>query len=447
MIIPPRLLPVSVTSITNYQLWTTNDSGDPWVNYPYQWTIVLTVTPQEHSYPLSQTPYYYNGLDISVGDWFSDLASGKAVKIISISSQTASSATMVVEDTERYNTFTDPTGQGLGIGSTGSGYIFQLGDDALPILTPMSTLSTTLNQNLAWQLDQVSRFRYRNMLSTYYSVYQAGNSFSVGQSIYLQSSGTYSIVPYDSATVKNMVGVVSGTNVPGPGYFTFRPIGKVVRDVSPTLPGNPGDLIYLNTSGFTNVAPTVWARPVYLNLGNSDGILLQTGVDLSGSRGYANQINVVSQPSNLTALSPQPGDQAFVVDADAGNEWSHQIYNGTTWIPLVDEAASTVDAETLQGNLSSTSAITVLGNVGINRCVTLIAVEVTQAFNSGVTINIGTNSNSTELLTADLVDLTTTGTYFYRPNIILSANNYTNIVATLVGTASQGNVNINVTYT
>lgn len=446
MIIPPRLLPVNVSSISNYATWSVMDSSDPWVGYPYEWTIVLSVTPQQHSYPLSQTPYYYNGLDISVGDWYSDLASGKAVKIISITSQTTSAATVVVQDVERYNTFTDPSGSGAGIGSTGAGYIFQLGDDALPILTPMSTLATTLNSNLAWQLDQVSRFRYRNMLESYYNVYQAGNSFTVGQVLYLQSSGTYSVVAAGSVNIKNAVGVVSSVGVTGPNYFTIRPIGKVINNVSPTLPGNPGDLIYLSNTGFTNVAPTIWARPVYLNLGSNTGILLQTGVDVVGARGYANQINVVSNLAALTSLTPEPGDQAYVIDADSNDEWSHQIYNGSAWSQLVDEAASTVDAETLQGTITYASSITIIGEVSANKCVTLISVDVTQAFNAGTTLEIGTVTTPNSLMDTPYVDLTVLGTYSIRPNTILSTSVYSGVAVTLTGSSTQGIATINVTY-
>jgi hypothetical protein len=447
VIIPPRLLPINVTSISNYALWTTNDANDPWVNYPYEWTIVVSVTPQEHSYPLSQTPYYYNGLNISVGDWYSDLASGKSVQVISITSQTANAATLVVQDVERYNTFTDPTGQGLGIGSTGSGYIFQLGDDALPVLTPMSTLATSLNANLAWQLDQVSRFRYRNMLSAHYSVYQSGNSFSVGQPIYLQSSGTYSIVPSNSSTVKNIVGIVSDINVPGPGYFTYRPIGKIIKNISPTLPGNPGDLIYLSSSGFTNVAPSIWARPVYINLGSNNGLLLQTGIDVSGTKGYVNQSNVVANNTSLTALTPEPGDQAYVISADTGSEWAQKIYTGSTWSTIIDQAASIVDAETLQGVVNNTNSLVVLGEISANKCVTITSVTVTQVFNSGVTLNIGTNTTANAIMDASLIDLTKLGTYSTRSNVVLSTSAYTAVLAQLSGTATQGIATINVTYT
>jgi hypothetical protein len=448
---PPRLLPVLVTSISNNLLWTTMDTSgtiaDPWVNYPYQWNVVMTVTPQQHSYPLSQTPYYYNGLDISVGDWYSDLASGKAVQVISITSQTASSATLVVQDVERYNTFTDPTGQGLGIGSTGSGYLFQLSDDALPILTPMSTLATSLNSNLAWQLDQLSRFRYRNMLSSHVSVYQSGNSFTVGETIYLQTSGAYAVVPSGSVLIKNAVGIISDVGIPGPGYFTYRPIGKIIKNFPITLPGNAGDLVYLaSMGGYTNSAPSTWARPIYINLGNNSVMLLQTSVDAVGTRGYSNQINVVSTLSNLPT-SPQPGDQAYVSDSDSGSEWSQQIYNGTSWNQLVSETASKVDAETLQGVVSSSETYLGIGQVSANRCVTIASVQVTQAFNSGITLNIGTTSTVNAIMDASLIDLTKTGTYSIRPNIVLNTSgSYTAIFASLSGSISQGSATINVTY-
>lgn len=446
MLAPPLLLNATTTVINATTNWTAQDANDPWVGIPYQWTVTATVTTQSHSYPLSSTPFTYTAADVEVGYWYSDLVSGKAVKIISITSQNSSNITMVVEDVDRFNTFTDVTGNGIGIGNPGGGFIFEVGDDGLPILGPMIGFSTQLLTNVGWQLDQVSRFRYRNYINSHYSVNQPGNTFYVNQPLFLQSSGSYSVVPPSSSSVKSFIGVVSDINVPGPGYFSFKPVGKVIRNVTPALPGNPGDLIFIGNNGYTNVAPTSWARPIYINLGNGDGILLQNGVDTSGNLGYASHSNVVATPSALTTLSPNVGDTAFVSAADVGNEWNHVIYDGANWIQLSNEASSVVDAQTLQATIGTSSTTVTVGTVGIDRCVVRATVQVTSAFSSGTTLNIGTQTAHSIVMNPSLVDLTTLGTYTCDPNAVLSSSNYSPILATLTGTPTQGSAIINITY-
>lgn len=446
MLAPPLLLNATTTSITAATNWSIEDGGDPWVGVPYQWTVTASVTTQAHSYPLSSTPYIYTAADIKVGYWYSDLVSGKAVKIISITSQNPSSITMVVEDVDRFNTFTDSTGNGIGIGNLGGGFIFEIGDDGLPILGPMIGFNTQLITSIGWQLDQISRFRYRNYLNSHYSVNQPGNTFSVNQPLFLQSSGSYSVIPPTSSSVKSFVGVVSDINVPGPGYFSFKPVGKTIRNVTPVLPGNPGDLIYIGSNGYTNVAPTSWARPIYINLGNGDGILLQNGVDTAGNLGYASHSNVVATPSALTTLSPNVGDTAFVSAADVGNEWNHVIYDGSKWVQLSNEASSVVDAQTLQATIGTSSTSVTVGTVGIDRCVVRATVQVTSAFNNGTSLNIGTQLAHSIVMDPSLVDLTTLGTYTCEPNAVLSSSNYSPILATITGTATQGSAIINITY-
>lgn len=446
MLSPSLLLSATTTVVTATTNWTTQDANDPWIGVPYQWTVSASVVAQAHSYPLSSTPYIYTAADIKVGYWYSDLVSGKAVKIISITSQNPANITMVVEDVDRFNTFTDPTGNGIGVGGVGSGFIFEVGDDGLPILGPMIGFNTQLITSVGWQLDQISRFRYRNYINSHYSVNQPGNTFSVNQPLFLQSSGSYSVVPPTSSSAKSFVGVVSDINVPGPGYFSFKPVGKVIRSVTPALPGNSGDLIYIGSNGYTNVAPTTWARPIYINLGNGDGILLQNGVDTSGSLGYASQSNVVATPTALTALTPNVGDTAFVSAADVGNEWNHVIYNGSTWIQLSNEASSVVDAQTLQATIGTSSTTVTVGTVGIDRCVIRATVQVTSAFNSGTTLNIGTQTAHSIVMSPSLVDLTQVGTYTCEPNAVLSSSNYSPVIATVTGSPTQGSAVINITY-
>ena len=116
---------------------------------PYQWNATLTVVAQAHSDPTS-TPVanYYIGSNVVVGDWITSDASGKALKIASIASQTDTSVVCVLEDVDNSNALSDETGNldgmipnGVGIGA----YIFSVKNN-VPIL---GNIPASLPGNLA----------------------------------------------------------------------------------------------------------------------------------------------------------------------------------------------------------------------------------------------------------------------------------------------------------
>jgi hypothetical protein len=135
--LPALLLEVTATSVvalTNWPSDTTEYAGKP-----YQWTVSLTIIPQVHSSEYTPTAFAYNGLDVTVGDWVSNLDGGRGWKIDSISAATATSVTCVLEDVNQVNTFADTSGSGNGAPPTGTvGTLFiQSGTQAgLPISGP-----------------------------------------------------------------------------------------------------------------------------------------------------------------------------------------------------------------------------------------------------------------------------------------------------------------------
>ena len=279
---PIRLLHVRVTSVASQALWTdSSNPSDAFINYPYRWTVTFSVISQAHSDPSTRVPYYYAGLDIAVGDWFSNAVGGAAWQIVSITSANDTTVVVVVEDIDLFNTVSDPSGSASGApANLIDGFIFQVGDDGLPILAPLVPLVITPQ----WQTDVISRFLFRNMTEKYYKVHQVSHGFTTGQLIKLTSAGTYALA---SAITDTVIGIVRDSAIPSADYFTYRPIGQVINNISPTLPGNPGDLIYLNPSvpgGYTNVAPaSALQQPIYIRLETSSkGILLSRGSVLVG---------------------------------------------------------------------------------------------------------------------------------------------------------------------
>jgi hypothetical protein len=147
------LIEFITTSVTEFAYWP--QDGSAYAGSPFQWSVVLDITPQTTSAPDTPTPYYYTGTDVVVGDWMSNAVGGMAWIIRSITSADASDLTCVIEDVDLYNTYADPSGNGDGAPANESaGFIFSLDESGQPILSPL------IDQKLTdqFQTDLMGRF-------------------------------------------------------------------------------------------------------------------------------------------------------------------------------------------------------------------------------------------------------------------------------------------------
>lgn len=449
-VLPPRILRVSIPQLDPTENWTVDDgTGDPWLGYPYRWRATVSVAPQTHSFHMTPTPFQYDGTSVVVGDWFSDFMTGNALKIVEIESQGQDQITVILEDVDRYNTFNDPFTAGIGA-SSGDGVIFSLGDDGLPILAPMTPIQGVLGPNLGWQLDQISRFRYRNYLRSHYPVRQPGHEFSVGEFLVLGTEG------YEKASADNyveaIVGTVSAVGIPSGDWFNYRPVGRVVENIEPTLPGNPGDLIYLSATGdYTLVRPTSWAKPIYIRLETgSKAIQLDRNVEAIGKNGYSSQTYVVTSIAERDELVDlNVGDQALVKNMGNG-EWSHYIYEeGDEWTLLVTEDASNVDSASKQITVTYQSdPSSIIGAVSTGRRIERVVVQVTEAFDGVASIMVGIDTNKSWFMTEDQNDLSVEGDYKSEPACILKNSGADTIVKYWLTTAgcTKGRAVVSITY-
>lgn len=447
-ITPPRLLMVNMVQADATEYWSVDDgTGDPFVGMPYQWSAVLSVSVQPHSGYSTQTPFQYDGLDIKVGDWFSDFQAGAAVKIIEIVSASSDTVEAIVEDVDRYNTFSDPNIGGNGL-FPGPGAVFTLGDDGLPILAPMTFVSATLGQNLAWQMDQISRFRYRNYLRSHYPVNQPGHTFVEGDLLRMTPDGYVKATASDS--VGHVVGTVSAIGIPSPDFFDYRPVGRVVENL-PALPGAAGDLIYLDGGGgLTAFKPSTWARPVYIRLETeSKGIVLDRGVETENKLGYSSQIYVVNDMSERDSLTDlNPGDQALVRDMGNG-EWAHFIAElDGGWTLLVTQDASNVDVGTKQAIVTSSMTNPgLIWTISPGRRVEEVTVQVIEAFDGDATITVGDSDDNARLMSAEQCDLTIASDYMTSPAHLYTADADTDIRYYLSSNGStKGRALVTVSY-
>ena len=116
-----------------YATWPQDDG---WLGYPYQWSTTLFIGSQAHGSPATRMPYYYDGLDVNVGDYIVTSGQGRILKIVTITTQNAGSVQCIVEDENRENILLDETTSGDGGIPDGEGLLFEV-KNGWPILHPL----------------------------------------------------------------------------------------------------------------------------------------------------------------------------------------------------------------------------------------------------------------------------------------------------------------------
>lgn len=130
---PTKVLRFTMIGSVPYANWQADDG---WLGYPYQWSTTLYVTAQSHGSPETPTPYFYDGLDINVGDYVLTSGQGRILKIAAITSQSAGVVSCIVEDENRENILLDDTTSGDGGIPDGEGLLFEV-KNGWPILHPL----------------------------------------------------------------------------------------------------------------------------------------------------------------------------------------------------------------------------------------------------------------------------------------------------------------------
>ena len=330
----PLTLYGSVTDITESAWWSGSDgTGDPYVGYAYQWTITVNIQVQNTGN--WSTGFAYNEANVQVGNWIVMTSSlpSMSLEIISISSATGGVLTCVVEDVDRYNLMLTGVA-GINPVSTAETYdalIFALGDDGLAVFADVQpyTIPVTVEEEVQ------SRLRYRNYIQNNLSIYQAGNTFSLGDELMLNSDGTYSLATAVGAGALNVVGQINSIGVPGDGWFTYQPVGKVINNISPNLPGVPGSIIYAdpaNPGKLTATPPTTGvAIPLYIQVNTT------TGIQISGEIvGALDNLNGTTVPTLTNDSSQGYSWGSIWVDRTTSQAWINvdPTASAAVWQPI-----------------------------------------------------------------------------------------------------------------
>lgn len=264
--LPAKVLEVQVTSKTGYAFWDHDDgTGDPWWRFgpsprDYQWTIQATVTTQTHSSHLTRSPFEYTGLDINVGDYIVHNTSGLALRVVSILQKSDLTITFIGEDTARYNTFRAPGETGNGIFSLGTATVFSVSLEGQPVIDPV----TTAGISPYFTLNLLSRFQnFGNQYNL--NLTQVGHTFEVGDIIAINTAGN-NFVLADTSSHNKLIGRITSLG-PSPDDFYLTAVQKVLDNLN-FLPGDVGDIMYLDSSDPGNVTTTLSNTEVYIKLRN-----------------------------------------------------------------------------------------------------------------------------------------------------------------------------------
>jgi hypothetical protein len=262
--LPTKLLQVELSSITENEAWFDPNNPSPWDYASYKWNIDGFVNTQTHGSDKTPEPFLYSGLDIKVDDWFTDDV-GRCFKIVEITSTGFNNVSLVIEDTDRFNTFRDPSGSGNGAPNSFRGFVFSLTENGLPDLqnVPTGSFSPEIFTNI------VSRFDSKNLVSEFVSFYQSNGGFVLGDFIKVdeENEGRFELCSADEINLA--IGIINGVDAPKTDYFTFKPLTEIVNNVEPPLVGNYGDIFYLdplNPGKVTNIKPESNPKPVYIRL-------------------------------------------------------------------------------------------------------------------------------------------------------------------------------------
>ena len=322
----PVTLFTNVTSVSTYAEWIDPlNLSNPWNGYPYQWTVTVSIQPQVHSDPYTQTPFSYNGLDVTVGQWLIFPGQTMAVQIISISSQTDTTLTMIVEDVGLTNILNNPGQSGQGIGPVSppgqfNCLIVTLNAEGLPVFASISDYEIPVN--LISSI--TNRFMNWNYVQDFIPVTQIGHTFAVGDVIWLDSSGIYHASLASDAGAEVTVGTVTSINQPSIGDFSYRPSGRYVENL-PTLPGNTGQILYVSATtpgGVTDIAPSPVAIPVYIKITNTSAILTNGtggGGGSSGNLSISGNSIFATNPNGNINLIPNGNGTVNISSANIPN--------------------------------------------------------------------------------------------------------------------------------
>lgn len=360
--IPVLSLPAAISSTPS------NGLTLPWNGSakPYQWGATLTVTAQSQSGVNTRQKFTYNGLDVNVGMWVGNLATGLAWQIVAISAKSSTSVTCTLQDINRYNTYRDTTHTGNGKPTTGNYVIFSLSESGLPVIDP-----TPSGVSAIFTPQVVSRFQYINVQNDFVLTQPDGSSVAPatglvngGSGYESGGSGTFFNVPLTGgsgtgiqATLVVNSGVIASVKVTyaGSGYVTGDTLGVNNTSLGGTGSGFVAGVTFVFAYGDTIAIDEATGLFVLTDSSHLNVIGTVTSTDDTGSIFTINAIQKLND--QLNSLPGVVGDLIYTDPNNAG---------GLTTTPGGTEVYLKIRNSTQSTTVSSTFALpsTVVATAG-----------------------------------------------------------------------------------
>jgi len=249
----------------------------------------------------------------------------------------------------------------------------------------------------------------------------------------------------NAIVITNNTNDTNGVPFAGPNSITgIQLVTNAVNDEQLSLTRSDGGEILIFESS------TVFRDATGIVSGHNGRLPLAMNIEQGVRKGG---IYVVSDITARNALSPLPGDQAYVTNKGDG-EWGLYQWTGDEWVEIGNLDSAATDARTFEETFTIPYAGNVevaMGNISPGRKVTEVTVEVTEPFDSpNVSILVGFASvGEYNTLFADGdADFTKLGVYQRNPDYYYSKNNTQDriIVASFLDNGTTGNAIVRVTY-
>lgn len=287
--IPNKVLTVSVTNVANESRWPYDD-GSPWWasgSSPvyYSWRVTINITTQTHSSNFTRDPFKYTGLDVFVNDWYANAASGRSYLISEVRSKTDSTVEVILVDKFRYNTFLKSNSTGNEPPVLGAGVIFQLTDEGMPILDPVSSsVSSVFNSNVE------GRFRRFNT-GRRIELSQLDHGFMVGDIVSATNSGYELTTSGNANRVLGKVVEVSSN----PALFSVTTNNKMVSNIEVGFSAGIGDYLYADVGAAGKLSTVVNGPALYLAINDpAESFVIAASNFVSVTAGATMAINGVN---------------------------------------------------------------------------------------------------------------------------------------------------------
>lgn len=276
---------VESTSVKGVAYWSEAMSdNDPWWEggsspRHYKWDVSFTLTaPQEHSYPLSSTPFQYTLNDVNVNDFIVSGVSGKVYRISKVKSKTEQEMVCELEDVYRNMMLKYP--QGLSQPENSSYFLcfsvndsYQTGIDPFLISPNISPSSVFYVNSYLNQIDFL-----RN------PIFKADMDLSNGDIIAIEKG--IGFTKPSNNLLSQVVGKIVGSTGVNREYIV-EPITS--HEEIPQTLGEPGDVIYLHDDGVT-LTLDVTQKPLYLKTYNAIPNVSRSNSDIQSPIINANTI-------------------------------------------------------------------------------------------------------------------------------------------------------------